>query len=165
MRRSGECSLRLEAFLPYRLSVLTNRISTTLARLYADRFDLSVPQWRVLAVLGQSPGLCADDVCRVTGMDKVTVSRAVRVLLDQGRVRRTPDDADRRRVRIALTASGEAVYRCVAPLALDFENRLLQGLSPEERRQLDRLLAKLTDLAGPGDQSAQRRTVVPRHGR
>ncbi|MCZ7597464.1 MAG: MarR family winged helix-turn-helix transcriptional regulator [Gammaproteobacteria bacterium] len=139
--------LRLEAFLPYRLSVLTNHVSRTLSRLYAERFDLTVPQWRVLAVLGEWDGPCADDVCRVTGMDKVTVSRAVRALGGQGRLARRRDPHDGRRVRIELTDAGREVYRRVVPLALAFEQRLLGVLDAGERRQLDRLLNRLTTLA------------------
>ncbi len=144
----SEARLRLDDFLPYRLSVLTNRVSRTLARLYAERFELTVPQWRVLAVLGESPDLCADDICRVTEMDKVTVSRAVHGLREQGRVVRHRDPRDGRRVRIDLTDAGREVYRRVVPLALGFERRLLGALDAGERLQLDRLLDRLSDLAG-----------------
>ncbi len=144
-------ALRLDAFLPYRLSVLANRVSRTLARLYAERFDLTIAQWRVLAVLGESPGLCAEDICRVTEMDKVTVSRAVHALRGQGRLERRRDGADRRRSRIELTSAGRDVYAQVVPLALALEQRLLSRLDARDRREFDRLLARLTDLSGELD--------------
>jgi DNA-binding MarR family transcriptional regulator len=143
----GAHRLDLGRYLPYRLSRLAGRVSRGLARLYADRFDLSIPQWRVLAVLAQSTGPCADDVCRVTGMDKVTVSRAVHALRAQGRLTRRPDGDDRRRVRIDLTAAGREVYEQVAPLALELEERLLGELGDEERRRFERALAKLERVA------------------
>src|SRR5215470_16697842 len=78
--------LDLDRFVPYRLSVLTNRVSSAIARHYSDRFDLSIPEWRVMAVLGQTPGLSAREVAARTAMDKVQVSRAVASLMRARRV-------------------------------------------------------------------------------
>src|SRR5512147_221812 len=83
--------LALDRFLPYRLSVLANTVSTSIARVYARRFGLSVPEWRVMAVLGMSPPLTAGDVCGRTAMDKVRVSRAVARLLRGGLLDRRVD--------------------------------------------------------------------------
>jgi len=47
--------LLLENFLPYRLSVLTNLVSSAIAGAYRERFGLSIPEWRVVAVLANSP--------------------------------------------------------------------------------------------------------------
>src|SRR3954469_13741602 len=80
--------LDLEHFLPYRLSVLSNRISSAIAREYSQRFGLGVTEWRVMAVLGRYPGLSANQVATRTAMDKVAVSRAVARLLDAGRLLR-----------------------------------------------------------------------------
>ena len=70
--------MKLHEFTPYRLSVLTNRISNLIARAYTDRFGISIPQWRVIAVLGEESGITATEVVQRTAMDKVAVSRAVR---------------------------------------------------------------------------------------
>jgi DNA-binding MarR family transcriptional regulator len=78
--------LELERFLPYRLSVLSNRLSNAIARSYEQRFQLSVTEWRVIAVLGRFPGLSANEVAERTAMDKVAVSRAVARLLESGRL-------------------------------------------------------------------------------
>lgn len=141
-------ALRLEEFLPYRLWVLSSRVSRSLSRLYGERFDLSISQWRVLAALGESPDMCADEICRITEMDKVSVSRAVHALLDQGRVERQRDGSDGRRARIRLTRRGKTVYRKLVPLALSVEDGLMDSLSTTEKLQLDHLLSKLIDLAG-----------------
>lgn len=140
--------LDLGGFLPYRLSVLTNRVSRTLARTYASRFGLSVPEWRVMAVLGQRPGASADEVCRRTEMDKVTVSRAIARLRQRGLVHRATAPDDRRRSVLALTGRGAGVYRRIVPLAREYERRLLAVLNEAERADLDRLLDKLTRQAG-----------------
>jgi len=135
--------LVLEEFLPYRLSVLMLRVSQAIARSYERRFRLTVPEWRVMAVLGRFGPLSANGVAEKTQMDKVRVSRAVARLVASGRVSRRIDPADRRRSVLALTATGKAVHREIVPHARRVEARLLAGLAPTERASLDRLLAKL----------------------
>jgi DNA-binding MarR family transcriptional regulator len=132
--------LELERFLPYRLSVLSNRISQDIARLYADRFGLNVTEWRLLAVLGRFPGLSATALAERTAMDKVAVSRAVATLLAAGRLTRKTDGSDRRRTLLRLSAKGYRIYDEVAPLALAYERDLLAGLRSDERAALERLL-------------------------
>lgn len=137
--------LELDRFLPYRLSVLSNRISQDIAALYGERFQLGVTEWRVLAVLGRYPDLSAGEVVERTAMDKVAVSRAVNALLLAGRLKRHLHGSDRRRSVLTLTAKGYKVYDEVAPLALAYEQRLLQGLQADERAALDRLLTKMEE--------------------
>ena len=69
--------LHLEGFLPYRLSVLSNTVSSAIAAAYFANFGLSIPEWRIVAVLAANPGLSAAEVTARTAMDKVAVSRAV----------------------------------------------------------------------------------------
>ena len=137
--------LDLEHFLPYRLSVLSNRISQDIARLYAERFDLGVTEWRLLAVLGRYPGLSASELAERTAMDKVAVSRAVASLLAAGRITRDTHDADRRRSVLELSEEGQRVYAEVAPAALAYERRLLSNLGAEDRTALARLIDLLGD--------------------
>ncbi|MEO5962274.1 MAG: MarR family winged helix-turn-helix transcriptional regulator [Thermomonas sp.] len=138
--------LELKNFLPYRLSVLSNRISSTLAREYSQRFGLGVTEWRVMAVLGRNRGLSANEVAQRTAMDKVAVSRAVASLITAGRLLREFDENDRRRSVLRLSDAGYAVYDEVAPLALEFETHLLGGMPDEERDLLFRLLDRLDEL-------------------
>jgi DNA-binding MarR family transcriptional regulator len=135
--------LRLEGFLPYRLSVLANRISAAIAQDYAERFDMTVPEWRTMAALGEHPGLSAAEVASFTEMDKVAVSRAVARLIEAGRLTRSTAPEDRRRSVLRLSAAGQRIYRQIVPVARAHEANLVAALSPEERRQLDKLLDKL----------------------
>jgi DNA-binding MarR family transcriptional regulator len=135
--------LELEHFLPYRLSVLSNRVSQEIARLYADRFALNVTEWRLLAVLGRDPDLSATELAERTAMDKVAVSRAVARLVADGRLIRTPDTDDRRRTRLRLSAKGYRIYDVVAPLALAYQRKLLATLDAADRAMLDALLSRL----------------------
>ena len=139
--------LHLEHFVPYRLSVLTNIVSMSIAEAYEREFGLSIPQWRVIAVLARYPDLSAIEVAERTAMDKVAVSRAVQGLLAQRRLLRTYDSGDRRRTRLRLSTAGQSVYTRVAPLALNYEKKLLDALSPTDRRALDRLLGRLVERA------------------
>lgn len=140
--------LQLERFLPYRLSVLSNTVSRAVAQLYEDRFDLKLPEWRVMAVLGRFPGRTASEIVETTAMDKVAISRAVKRLVDMGRVTVEGDPRDARRQRLSLSARGHAIYRQVVPLARSVEERLLATLSPADRDAIDRMLTRLTAAAG-----------------
>ena len=140
-------SLQLDRFIPYRLSVLTNTVSLVIAGAYEREFGLSIPQWRVMAVLARYPDLSAVEVAERTAMDKVAVSRAIQGLLDEKRVLRAFDKGDRRRSILRLSAAGQAVYTRVAPMALRYEAELLSALSPTDQRTLDRLLARLMGQA------------------
>lgn len=137
--------LDLEQFLPYRLSVLSNRVSDAIARVYSERFALGVTEWRVMAVLGRYPELSANEVAQRTAMDKVAVSRAVARLLEAGRLQREMHDDDRRRSVLRLSATGYTIYDEIAPLALAFERRLLGGINAAERELLFRLLDRLDE--------------------
>ena len=139
--------IELERFLPYRISVLANVVSTAIAAAYEERFGLSIPEWRVIAVLSRYPGLSAREVAQKSRMDAVAVSRAVNRLLRAGRLRRAIAAEDRRRSVLQVSEAGAAVYREVAPLALEFERALLESISSTEGAQFDRLLDVLTERA------------------
>lgn len=139
--------LILDRFLPYRLSVLSNTISTAIANRYTERFDLRIPEWRVLAVLGMQPGLSAAEVAAKTAMDAVAVSRAVTRLLKQGRLERSYTSQDRRRSELRLSEQGQRVYEEIVPIARAYEHTLLDGLDETQRLELDRLLQLLTQRA------------------
>ncbi len=138
-----ESQLVLEQFLPYRLSILSNMVSNTIAREYRDQFGLSIPEWRVMAVLGRFGPLTASEVGERTAMDKVSVSRAVARLIEQKLVKRETDSNDRRRSILKLTARGARTHHQIVPIARGRESELAAVLTEEELRSLDRLLAKL----------------------
>lgn len=129
--------LDLSDFIPYRLSVLANVVSTSLARAYGQRFGLSIPEWRVMAVLGQFPGISALEVGTRTAMDRVTVSRAVARLLAKRYLARRFSDTDKRRSELALSSAGEKIYREVVPMARAYERALVKALTPAQRLALD----------------------------
>lgn len=139
--------LILEEFLPYRLSVTSHSVSTNIARVYEKRFGVSIPEWRVIAILGRFPGLSAVEVADRTLMDKVAVSRAVTRLIKNGRIDRQFADADRRRSILNLSEEGRKVHNEIAPLALRFERELLQDINDEDYATFTKILDQLRDKA------------------
>ena len=146
MKNDPATKLRLEDFLPYRLSILSNRISGAIAASYEKRFGLSMWEWRIMAVVAETPDISAGEVAERAAMDKVAVSRAVSRLLAGGRLLRHFSADDRRRSALRLSKAGEKLYAQVVPLARDYEKALLERLSPEEESQLDRMLNRLMEI-------------------
>lgn len=142
----------LEDFLPYRLSVVTNRVSRAFASRYAAAWGLAIPEWRVLAVVGAFAPLSSAAVCEKTAMDKVKVSRAVAGLLRRGLLARHPAQDDGRVLLLSLAEEGRRVYGGVVPMARGIEAALTAALSPRERRgllaALDKLDACVAELEG-----------------
>jgi DNA-binding MarR family transcriptional regulator len=138
---------RLEDFLPYRLSVAANRVSRAFARRYAEEFGLTIPEWRVLAVVGDGPPVSAAEIVLRTAMDKAKVSRAVAGLLDRDLLRRAVNPLDQRRHMLAHSRKGRQIYETIVPRAQALEAEVTQELSDAERRLLASLLQRLIHQA------------------
>ena len=143
--------LRLDDFLPYRLSITSNAVSDLIARSYRTRFGLKIPEWRVMAVLGEVESATQRELVSSTAMDKVTVNRATKVLDDRGLVGRAPNKADGRSHHLALTAEGRALYDEIVPLALAIEEQLVSVMGAGESEKLSETLKKLGQIAGELD--------------
>ncbi len=140
--------LRLQDYLPYRLSVAANSVSRLIARVYDERFQIAIPEWRVLAVLAEEGPMTQQSLCNRTIMDKVTVMRAAQGLLRRRFVLRLPNPDDGRSHRLQLTNQGRQLYDRVSPLALHQEAQLLKGIDPAEVARLHELLRQLQERAG-----------------
>ena len=146
--QSGSFLFELDEFLPYRLSLLTNTVSAGIARSYRDQHEISVIEWRIMAVLGRYPGLTAKEIGERTAMDKVAISRAVKNLVARGLLQRVTDPGDRRRMHLQLSPDrGQTLLKQVIPLAQAYEQHLLAALTPKEQDSLSSLLAKLQKKA------------------
>ena len=140
-------TLQLESFLPYRLSLLSNLISGAIAAVYGDKFAISMPEWRIMMILAEYPGVSADEVCRRTKIEKSVVSRAVARLLKRHLINRDVDDKDRRRSILRLSETGLSVYDEVMPIARDYEAELLADLTAEELEAFNNMIDKLMEKA------------------
>lgn len=139
--------LRLSDYLPYHLTVTANAVSNLIGGAYRARFGLTVWQWRVLCTLGAEGPMTAQDVVALTAMDKVTVSRAIQGLRQRGLVSRVKSKTDARAFNLHLTSHGRTAYQEIAPIALSYQDQILDDLSLEERRMLKELLRKVSAKA------------------
>jgi len=133
----------LSRFLPYQLSIASNAVSGRIALEYRTRWGLSVPEWRVMAVLGDSGPLTQRDLTSSTLMDKVAVNRACKVLEDRQLAGRTPNKEDGRSHLLELTDDGLEMHGQIMPLAKEMERRIFDGFSEEELDQFRAMLEKL----------------------
>jgi len=137
--------LKLEEFLPYRLNVLASLVSQALSRIYAERFDIGVPEWRVLVTLGQFILMTGKAIGTHTHMHKTKVSRAVTDLERRKLVSRRVNRADLRESFLSLTPAGRAIYEELAPGALEFARKLVEVIDPSDRAAFERALKQLTE--------------------
>jgi DNA-binding MarR family transcriptional regulator len=139
--------LNLQTFLPYRLSIASNAVSARIAREYQSRFGLKIPEWRLLAVLGEGRPQTQRELVAATLMDKVTVNRAAKALAERSLIERLAHGSDGRSHHLTLTMSGRQLYEEIVPAALAMERKLAAALSAEDRAALDTMLGVLIDAA------------------
>lgn len=140
-------ALRLETFLPYRLNVAASRVSQGLAEAYSKRFGIDIPEWRVIATLGQFGAATAKVVGQHSHMHKTKVSRAVAALEARGLVARTANPADLREAILSLTPAGSAMHGEIVPLALRYQEMLQELLGKKEFARLEAALDRLAETA------------------
>ena len=137
--------LRLDTFIPFRLSVTSNLVSETIASTYQALFGLTIPEWRLIAVIAEGDATTQQQVGRRTLMDKVTVSRATIALVDRALIERRPHPSDRRSQSLHLTASGRDLYTAIAPEALELERRIFASFDPGEVQTFRTMLVRVQE--------------------
>jgi DNA-binding MarR family transcriptional regulator len=140
-------TLKLDHFLPYRLSITSNVVSDAIAGTYRTLFGLRIPEWRLIAVLAEDGGMSQQALCGRTRMDKVTVSRAAIALVDRGVVARAANPDDQRSHLLTLTQEGWALYEQIAPKALELQQRIFADIDPEELERFQAMLERLEAAA------------------
>ncbi|WP_371187335.1 MarR family winged helix-turn-helix transcriptional regulator [Thalassotalea maritima] len=136
-------SLSLQEFLPYRLSVLANRMSQSLATKYQRQFGISVGEWRIIAVLGEKLTASAVEITQIIAMDKVAVSRSVKKLIEKQLIKKTTCSSDSRKKLLEMTDDGHDLYQQLLPIARHHQQLALQNFSEQERQMLVTLISKL----------------------
>ena len=144
-------TLKLDRFLPYRLSIASNRVSAAIASTYQALFGLKIPEWRLIAVIAEGAGATQQALGVATRMDKVTVSRAAATLVERELVERQPNPGDQRSHLLVLTATGRALYEDVAPKALELEAQVFAGFTPTEIATFAVMLERIEASAAPFD--------------
>ena len=137
----------LDEFLPYQLSTASNAVSDLIASEYKSRFGLKIPEWRVMAVLGTRGASTQRHLVEATLMDKVTVNRAVKNLVDRALLDRSPNSADGRSHHLLLSSTGRDLYSQILPAAQAMDKKIMAVLSEEEKAELSAMLAKIKESA------------------
>lgn len=143
----------LDDFIPYKLSVVANRVSQSIGRLFDEKYGLQIPEWRILMTLYECGNLVFNEVVERTSMDKARVSRAQKRLVDLKMITASSDPSDGRRIILNLTELGTQRCADILPDAAEREAWFLCALDNEEQRQLntilDKLMARSKDLMNP----------------
>ncbi|MCY1672391.1 MarR family winged helix-turn-helix transcriptional regulator [Novosphingobium sp. SL115] len=138
---------RLSDFMPYRMAITSNAVSSLIAGEYRSEFGLKIPEWRIMAVLGDAGPLTQRDLVRSTLMDKVAVNRACKVLEERGLVQRSPNEMDGRSHHLELTTSGCELHGQIWPQAVEMYERIFAAITPREQEKLRSILEKLLKAA------------------
>jgi len=136
-------NFNLSDFLPYRLSIISNRISLGISEIYVKNYELTMTEWRTMAILGTFPNSTASEIVQKTAMDKVAISRAVKKLLKRDFIEREIDSEDRRRQTLRLSESGYKVYNEIIPKAQAYQNQFESELDVKDFDDLERIATKL----------------------
>ncbi len=142
-RFTERTTLRLPAFVPFRLNRLAGAVSEHLAASYRERFALEVPEWRVIATVGQARDSTAQFIAASTRMHKTRVSRAIAHLIRRGLIERAASAHDRREMPLRLSGAGRRLYAQIVPLALAREQELMSCMSARDRRAFLGALSRL----------------------
>lgn len=136
-------TFHLSAFLPYRLSVLSDRVSRRLSVEYERTHGLSVAEWRVLVHLARCGSVSVRDIHNCVNLEKPRVSRAVSRLEQNGLVRKAPGKGDGRLVAISLTPAGQAVLADIIPAAEAVESSICDAVDPADLRTFFRVMEQM----------------------
>ena len=137
----------LNTFLPYRMNVAASRISRAFADRYREDFGITIPEWRVLVHLHHAGDVSVRDIESRVDMEKSKVSRAASRLEAAGYVSKAVNDQDRRLLALRLTDSGHDLVARVLPVAMQYQDEMLERLGP----LAPGLTAALDVLLTPGD--------------
>jgi DNA-binding MarR family transcriptional regulator len=140
-------SLTLDDYVPYRLAVSSNAVSTLISTLYDNLYGLKIPEWRLIAILREDGPSTQQALVKRAGMDKVTVSRAAQGLAKRRLITRAPHEHDGRSHHLILTTEGERLFADIAPAAVEYEKLILADFTPEEVQVFKTFLRRAEDAA------------------
>ncbi|TPG45756.1 MarR family transcriptional regulator [Roseomonas nepalensis] len=155
---------RLTDAFPY----LLNKVGVRMGDLFARRLaqdDLTLPMYRVLAVLWEGRDRRLGELCEVTGIELSTLSRLVGTLSRRGLVRRRRPEGNARVVAINLTPAGRAMAERLIPFARHHEAIALRGLDAAGVTALRASLGLVHENLGALEREMDAEGVPPARGR
>jgi DNA-binding MarR family transcriptional regulator len=140
-------ALTIKDLLSFRIHRVANALSRGAALRYREGFDVSLMEWRSIALLGDFAPMTLKDIARQSGLDKGLASRVVRGLVDRGLVKRDISKGDARELALSLTAAGRRAHRGLMDAARERDRAFRAVLTAEEAMVLDSALEKLLRAA------------------
>jgi len=141
-------SIVLDRYVQFFIGAISNKLLRISTKVYAEKFGVTLNDWRTMAMLAVESDITATRICEVIGFDKAAVSRSIRSLEERGYLTTRPVDTHNRARLVALTTGGRAVHDAIMEMALAREDRLLDGLTDPERLQLLKALRRMYQNAG-----------------
>lgn len=135
--------------LTYRIARLQARLSAQATEILKQNTDISLSEWRILAILGDTEIVSQKDVLRAMGLDKGQVSRTLRRLETKKYIIIDHDAADNRKRQISLSDSGKEIVRHILPLMLKRQAFLKSPFSEDDLKSFYGFITKLEQKAGP----------------
>jgi DNA-binding MarR family transcriptional regulator len=133
----------IKDLLSYRIHRLANALSRGAALRYRQEFEVSLMEWRIIALLGDFAPMTLKELAKESGLDKSLASRAVASLVERGLVLREIGRQDAREVALRLSAGGSRLHQGLMRAALERDEAFAACMSEEERAVLDRVIGRL----------------------
>ncbi len=140
-------SKTIKDLLSYRIHRLANALSQGAARRYRAEFDVSLMEWRILALLGDFAPMTLKELALESGLDKSLASRTVSGLVDRRLILRATGAEDAREVSLRLTAAGRRTYEGLIQSARARDAAFSAALEAGEQAVLEGLIEKLMLVA------------------
>lgn len=123
--------MQLNDMLAYKVAMLSSDLSDSLATVYKS-YGLTMPEWRVLATLGNATSLTSKYIAVATRLDKVKTSRALQQLASKQLIVRETNENDKRAINISLSAEGVRTYNALTPLVTNWQTDRLENITDDE---------------------------------
>ena len=142
-RAQKPVALPLDSSLLFKLVRVVNLTTRPFVETLARTHQISLNEWRAMVVLASHPGCAAHEVAELTGLDKMSVSRAIAALERHARIRKAADRADARRTCLWLNAAGRALFKAIGKQAALRETQVFEGFNAADRQQLGESIDRL----------------------
>jgi DNA-binding MarR family transcriptional regulator len=155
-RAAASAQLPIDSSLFFKLVRVVNLTARPFVETLARQHQISLNEWRAMVVLASHPGVAAREVAEYTGLDKMSVSRAIAALERHGRISKEADPADARRTRLQLNTAGKRLFQTIGASAAAREAQLFSAVSAADRALLDATMDRLiTALSAPAASEAE----------
>ena len=154
-RRAGT-ALPSDGDLFFKLVRVVNLTARPFVETLARKHRLSLNEWRAIVVLASHPGSAAHEIVQATGLDKMSVSRAIAALDRHGRILKRADPRDARRTLLELSAAGRRLYEVIGAGGSAREVQLFARLDAASKAQLSLLVDALLESLAASDAAPAR---------